>query len=70
MDAGLDALKTASKKEVNKSAEATAELLGSKFVDAVTKSKDSKIVKPEHVISRNPQNIEERTILLKKDKKY
>ena len=51
MDAGLDALKTASKKEIHKAAEATAEFIGNKIAD--------KIVKPKHAIDVNPENVEE-----------
>ena len=41
MDAGLDAVKTASKK--------AGEFLGNKIADAITKSKDNKIVKQKYV---------------------
>ena len=51
MDAGLDALKTASKKEIHKAAEATAKFIGNKIAD--------KIVKPKHSIDVNPENVEE-----------
>ena len=43
-DIGLDSLKTASKKVVHK----TAEFLGNKIADAVTKSNDDSIEKHEH----------------------
>ena len=45
MDKELDSLKTASKKVVHK----TGEFLGNKIADAVTKSKNDKIVKEEPV---------------------
>ena len=41
MDTGLDAVKTASKK--------AGEFLGNKIADAITKSKDNKIVKQKYV---------------------
>ena len=43
-DKGLDALKTASKKVVHK----TREFIGNKIAEAVTKSKDDKIVKHDY----------------------
>ena len=55
----LDALKTASKKVVHKVAEATGEFLGNKIADGVAKSKNDKIVKPNHEIDENPRNVEE-----------
>ena len=45
MNAGIDAVKTASKKVVQK----TGDLIGNKITDAVTKSNDNKIVKQEPV---------------------
>ena len=51
LDAGLDALKTASKKEIHKAAEAKAEFIGNKMAD--------KIVKPKHAIDGSPENVEE-----------
>ena len=45
LDKELDSLKTASKKVVHK----TGEFLGNKIADAVTKSKNDKIVKEEPV---------------------
>ena len=51
LDAGLDALKTFSKKVVHKAAEATGEFLRNKIAN--------KIVKPKHVIDENPRNVEE-----------
>ena len=51
MDAELDSLKTASKKVVNKA----GEFLGKKIEEAVTKSSDDKIVKPDE----NLGNVEE-----------
>ena len=45
MNAGVDAVKTASKKVVQK----TGDLIGNKITDAVTKSNDNKIVKQEPV---------------------
>ena len=45
MDTGLDCLKAASKKVVNKE----GEFLGNKIGEAVTKSNDDKIVKQEPV---------------------
>ena len=58
LDTGLDALKTASKKLVHK----TGDFLGDKFTDAVAKSSEDKILKPEHVINENPRNVEEKII--------
>ena len=49
LDTGADSLKTASKKVVHK----TGEFLGKKTAEAVTKSNDNKIVKPEE----NPRNV-------------
>ena len=51
----LDSLKTASKNVVRK----TAELLGNKTPDVVTKSKDDKIVNTKGVIVENSRNVEE-----------
>ena len=45
MNTGLDSLKTASKKVVDK----TGEILGNKMVDAVTGSNDDKMEKQEPV---------------------
>ena len=58
LDTGLDALKTASKKVVHKA----GEFLGNTIADAVTKSNDDKIVKPDE----NPGNVEEKNIPLQK----
>ena len=55
MDAGLDSLKTASKRLVHKA----GELLGNKIAEVVTKSNDNKIVKPKHAIGENPRNVKE-----------
>ena len=49
LDTELDALKTVSRKVVHKSAEATGEFLGNKITDAVAKSNNNKIVKPNQV---------------------
>ena len=51
----LDSLKTSSKNVVHK----TAELLGNKTPDVVTKSKDDKIVNTKGVIVENSRNVEE-----------
>ena len=51
MNTGLDALKTAWKKVVQKK----VEFLGNKIGDAVTTLKNDKIVKPDE----NPRNVEE-----------
>ena len=51
MDTGLDALKTASKRVVQKAAEGIGESIGNKVTD--------RIVKPKHVIDENPRNVEE-----------
>ena len=51
LDIGLDSLKTASKKVVHK----TGEFLKNKIADAVVKSNDDKIVKPDE----NSRNVEE-----------
>ena len=53
LDTGLDDLKTVSKKVVHKATEATGEFIGNKITDAVTKSKDDKIVKQKPVIDEN-----------------
>ena len=45
MDTGLNSLKTDSKKVVHKA----GECLGNKIIDAVTKSKDDKVMKREPV---------------------
>ena len=58
LDAGLDSLKTASKKVVHKA----CEFLRNKIAYAVTKSNDDKIVGTDE----NPRNIEEITILPEK----
>ena len=50
-DTGLDAVKTASKKVVHK----TGEVLENKIADAVTKSNNDNIVKPDE----NSGNVEE-----------
>ena len=63
MDAGLDVVKTASKKVVQK----VGELLGNKIADAVTKPSHSKIVK----VGENLRNVEEVIIPPeKKEMKY
>ena len=51
MDAGLDSLKTTSKKVVHRA----SEYLGNKVADAVINSNDDKIAKPH----KNPINVEE-----------
>ena len=58
MDTGLDSLKIASKKLVHKA----GEFLGNKIPDAVTKSNNNKIAKPDE----NPENFEEIFIPLEK----
>ena len=58
MDTGVDTLKIAPKKVVQKAAEATAEFLGNKNAN--------KIVKPKCVIDENRRNVEEIIILSKK----
>ena len=58
MDARLDATKTTSKKLIHKA----GEFLGNKIADAVTKSNDDKIKKPDG----NPRNVEEIIIPLGK----
>ena len=58
LNTGLDTLKTASKKVVHKA----GEFLGNKIAEAVTKSNDDKVVKPDE----NPRNFEEKIILLQK----
>ena len=60
LDIGADSLKTASKKVVHK----TGEFLGKKTAEAVTKSNDNKIVKPEE----NPRNVKDESQMLKKRK--
>ena len=60
LDTGADSLKTASKKVVHK----TGEFLGKKTAEAVTKSNDNKIVKPEE----NPRNVKDESQVLKKRK--
>ena len=63
MDAGLDVVKTASKKVVQK----VGGLLGNKIADAVTKPSHNKIVK----VDENLKNVEEVIILPeKKEMKY
>ena len=59
MDAGQNALKTASKKVVYKAAEVTGKFLGNKIADTVTKSSDDKIVKQKSVIDEDSRNVEE-----------
>ena len=59
----LDSLKTASKNVVRK----TAELLGNKTPDVVTKSKDDKIVNTKGVIGENSRNVEE--IIISQEKR-
>ena len=54
--------KPASKKVLYK----TSEFLGNKIVDLAAKLKDDKIVKPKHVIDKNPRNVEEIIILEEK----
>ena len=58
LDTGLDSLKTACKKVIHQAAEATGEFIGNKIA--------YKIVKPNHVIDKNPRNIEEIIISLGK----
>ena len=58
LDTGLDSLKTASRKVVHKG----GEFIGNKIADAVTKSKDDKIMKPDE----NLRNVEETIIPLEK----
>ena len=58
LDTGADSLKTASKKVLHK----TGEFLGKKTAEAVTKSNDNKIVKPEE----NPRNVKDESQMLKK----
>ena len=48
---GLDSLKTASRKVIDKTAEGTSEFIGNKFAD--------QIVKPKHLIDENSWNVEE-----------
>ena len=57
LNTGLDALKTASKKVVQKAAKATGKFIGNKIAD--------KIVKPD----KNPRNVEEIVIPPEKRKK-
>ena len=59
----LDSLKTSSKNVVHK----TAELLGNKTPDVVTKSKDDKIVNTKGVIGENSRNVEE--IIISQEKR-
>ena len=59
---GLDSLETASKKVVHK----VGEFIGNKIADAVTKSNDDKIVKPDE----NPRNVEEIIIPLERKLKF
>ena len=54
-DIVLDSCKTTSKNVVHK----TAEFLGNKTPDVVTKSKDDKIVNTKGVIAENSRNVEE-----------
>ena len=58
----LHSLKTASKNVAHK----TSEFIGNKIADAVAKSNDDKIVKPDE----NSRNVEEIIILPGKKKKY
>ena len=58
-----DSLKTASKNLVHK----TAELLGNKTLDLVTKSRDDKIVNTKGVIGENSRNFEE--IIISQEKR-
>ena len=58
MDTRLDALKTASKKIVNR----TCDFIGNNVADASTKSKNDEIVKPDE----NPWNVEEIIIPIEK----
>ena len=58
LDTGLDSLNTVSKKVVYKG----GRFLGNKIGDAVSKSNDDKIVKPDE----NPRNVEEIIIPLEK----
>ena len=60
LDTGLDSLKTASKKVVHKAGKFSR----NKIVDAVSKSKDDEIMKPEENTRRN--NVEEIIIPLEK----
>ena len=55
MDTGLESLKTTSKKVFHKA----GEFIENKIADAVAKSKDNKIVKPNYVIDENLKNVEE-----------
>ena len=48
MDTGLDSLKTASKKVVDK----TGEILGNKMVDAVTGPNDDKMVRNKNLSNK------------------
>ena len=58
MDRGLQSLKTASKKVVHKA----GEFLGNKIADAIPKSNNDKIVKPDE----NPRHVDEIIIPLEK----
>ena len=60
MDTGLDSSKATSKKVVHKA----DEFIGNKIADAITKSNDNKIVKPDE----NPRNVEE--IIIQLEKRY
>ena len=60
LNTGLNAVKTASKKEVYKA----GEFIESKIADAVTELNDDKIVKPD----KNPRNAKEIIISLEKRK--
>ena len=59
MNTGLDALKTASKKTVHKSAKTAGEFIGNKIADALAKLIDNKIVKKQSEIDENSRNVEE-----------
>ena len=58
---GLDSLKTASRKVIDKTAEGTSEFIGNKYAD--------KIVKPKHLIHKNSWNAEEIIIPTEKREK-
>ena len=49
MNTGLDAIKTASKKTVHKSAKTAGEFIGNKIADALAKLIDNKIVKKNNL---------------------
>ena len=58
------------KKYSIKAAEVIGEFIGNKIADVVTKSSDTKIVKPKPVIDKNSRNVEQIIIPPKKEKKY